>query len=208
MNNNFNDDNDLVLLPITKPLRYRFYAFFIDYVVIWGLFFLLSWLSPFNKLVETKIDPIYQLVIIVPLFACYYTIGNRFGQTLGKRFFRIHLVNKNGDSLQWRRAFVRALFFSMFINIWMATLLMGEFDTQMMIVFILLNVLLVNMIYGLTFNLENQQMVHDRFVQSYVIDADLELANSQLNLIHKGVYFSSSFLTWLTRDLRLDFSHH
>ena len=153
------------------PLLARILAFVVDY----GLFFLSGLAIYFALESVDNASTVIYLLINIPLWTTYFTLGNSRicrGQTLGKKFLRIRVVDIQSNYLGLVKALIRSI---------PVVLLMNSHEIMRFIItkqsnlflpgFITLTTILLGTIYFPLAKLDRQSL-HDMLVRSYVIPKD------------------------------------
>jgi uncharacterized RDD family membrane protein YckC len=150
----------------------RFFAYVADAIIV-GVPCLVITTPLFNKIPSLGVwGPLIGFLIALPYFALMDSkIGK--GQTLGKRWRHVRVVDKDGNLLPVRKSFIRYTIFAgpFFLNgayMPMDTTV-GTFAAVAGTVILALNTL---NFYLLIFNRHTRQGLHDLLVGSYVVKAD------------------------------------
>ena len=168
------------------PSWRRIFAFIIDTIVlgIAGMILGFSLSGPFESL--GLYGRFVGLIIAVLYFGLLNSRLGR-GQTLGKKFLKIKVVNSKKEFLSVPQAIVRAfiLYFPVTISGFFMSVLISNFPLGMFLIDIFMILVLVT-IYLIFFNSPAKRVLHDLIVNSYVINAGAEYdeLNYPLNKKH------------------------
>lgn len=93
-------------------LASRFFAYFVDVVVIFMLTFLLGWLIAFLGIVTFGIAwLLFPLLAGTGVIYSAITVGGEAQATIGMRWLGLRVVGQNGARVDWLIAAVHAVFF-------------------------------------------------------------------------------------------------
>lgn len=110
-------------------VRHRIMASLLDFGIILGIFviitlgklpFIISMLNESEHIVTTKfiVDVFRYGIIFSIILLIYYIVLPLFfkGQTIGKKVFKLQIVNENGDMLDYKTMFYREGIGRIFLN--------------------------------------------------------------------------------------------
>lgn len=189
-------------IRLIGSLRCRFLAFVIDGILFTAVgagigaayFDKLSQLGLWGRLVG--------FCIALPYFAVLESrIGG--GQTIGKRWLKLIVVDKSGNTISFRKAIARYVIFA--IPSYLNQIALPLTRTPWFVSFIIFVIVFGvggSTLYLLTFNRDTRQGLHDLAVGAYVINADdsgpVETRTiSRINRATVGLIFALTITAWI-----------
>lgn len=161
-------------LPYFAGFWRRVFAHIIDFLLV-STVTLLTGLLLFDSFTAIGYFGIFVGFIFSGI---YFTLGYSHifgGQTLGKTLVDIKVVNKNGNSLSLKNAFVRFLVIDFSFYSSSSLLLWSNlYGTALFTFELVCNLVLLASIYLLIFNRPSRRTIHDYLAGSMVVNLDIE----------------------------------
>jgi uncharacterized RDD family membrane protein YckC len=152
----------------------RFWASLVDLFIV-GIAMELIWLvvgSAVDKLGPKGV--FLKVVLALPYFAILNSrIGD--GQTIGKRWMDIQVVDENGATVSFARSFFRSLVFLVPCYLGLDTPSSAKLNWPMKASVQIFAILAYATLYMVMFNRRNRQGVHDLVARTYVAEHGAEI---------------------------------
>src|SRR6185312_85693 len=115
LDSGFNIEVDFLIAPFVK----RFFAWLIDYLIIFAYVYVISRLLVFGAGVLWEY-PVWQIVLIVLPLLLYFPLSEIFlnGQTVGKKAMRIKVISADGGQPSVSQYLIRWLFRMIDFPLW------------------------------------------------------------------------------------------
>lgn len=157
----FNEETD-------HPLLTRVLAFIVDFIIL----FAIGTLVYFGLIEFGLYSKLNQLIVDVGIWiACLSLANSKFykGQTIGKKLFRLSVVDRNAEYLTLPKAFVRSVPIVLAVNSFqIISVIIWEASSLYIPAFYGLSAILFGIPYFMLLN-RNRQGLHDMLVGSQVI---------------------------------------
>ncbi|MGH7601038.1 MAG: RDD family protein [bacterium] len=174
----------------------RLGAFIIDLILLWivgkilGFFFF----EPFTRMGEWGV---FVGLAIALLYFGIFNSAARQGQTLGKFWMRIEVVDRNSRPISLKKSFIRSAV--MILLLWSVTIMpLSNFFSSTVLLGITFKVLSTSLALMLVlfyiFNRQTRQSLHDLVVDSYVVEC-LPTGPIKAPPIWKGYFVISVLLS-------------